>query len=346
MNCIRCNKPLEANARFCRNCGLPVTNPASTPEPRVPEGTGSSGNASPSPFYQPVSSNTDAPTVPPTPWQAPSNTPRQQPLYLPGQQGQPAPPAQPVQQWPQQQQQQQAWRPAPPQSSSFAQPDKLNDGAGTMRSGLPGQAQKRRKRRGRGLLIGLAIVIVLLLVLLIGGRFVLNAYAINQINQTFSDAINTIPSAVAILPERDQTITEGQVNTLISLKSSAFSPVQNLTVHFTPNDVEVDFNVFSFSSTITTVPKIVNGELVATNVTIQGLAGLILSPDDITNLMNTQFRNLETHIQHTITAVTLENQAIVLHLKRDSSLPTRPTTLPTNVPTTLPTGLPTLPSVP
>jgi hypothetical protein len=215
-----------------------------------------------------------------------------------------------------------------------------------MRSGPPNQPQQRRKRRGRGLLLGLAVVIVLIVAILIAGRFALNAFAISQINQTLSDAINNIPSEVALLPERDQTIPESTVNSLITQRSSASSPVQNLTIHFTPNDVEIDFNVFSFPSTITTVPKIVNGKLVATNVTVQGIAGLILSPDDITNIMNTQITNLQTHIQHTITAVTLENHAILLHIKPGTSSPTTPGTLPTSVPTSIPTALPTLPSVP
>ncbi len=192
------------------------------------------------------------------------------------------------------------------------------------------------------MLIGLVVVIVLIAVLLVGGRFALNAFAISQINQTLSDAINNVPSEVALLPERDQTISESTVNALITQRSSASSPVQNLTIHFTPKDVEIDFDVFSFSSTITTVPKIVNGKLVATNVTVQGMAALILSPDDITNIMNTQITKLENHIQHTITAVTLENHAILLHIKPGTSTPTPPGTLPTSVPTSIPTSIPTV----
>lgn len=182
---------------------------------------------------------------------------------------------------------------------------------------------------------------MVLLALVIGGRFALNAFAISQINQALSDAITNVPSQVALLPERDQTITDSMVNALITRQNSSSSPVQNLTIHFTHNDVEIDFNVFSFSSTITTVPKIVNGQLVATNVTVQGIAGLILSPDDITNVMNTQIKNLQTHIQHTITAVTLENQAILLHIKPGSSSPTQPTGIPTSIPTNIPTAIPT-----
>lgn len=106
--------------------------------------------------------------------------------------------------------------------------------------------------------------------------------------------------------------------------------------------MEIDFDVYAFSSSITAVPKIVNGQFVMTNVMVQGIAGLILSPGDITNLMNTQITNLETHIQHTITAVTLQNRSIVLRIAPNGSTPT----LPTTPPIPLPTGLPTLPPLP
>jgi hypothetical protein len=344
MNCIRCNMPLEANARFCRNCGFPVSNPASTPDANA-NANGDPGRANPSPLYQPISSNTDAPTIPPTSWQAPSNMPRQQQVYLSGQSEQPAQaaPTLRAQPWQQRQDQQQAWMPASSPPAPVFQPNKQNE-VGTMRSGAA--KQPGRRRGGVRRLIGPVIALVLVVALLIVGRFALNAFAINQINQALSGAIDNIPAPVAVLPERDQTITDSMVNNLITYQSSAASPVQNLTIHFTKNDVQINFNVFAFSSTITTVPKIVNGKLVATNVTVQGIAGLILSPDDITNLMNTQIRNMETHIRHTITAVTLQDGAIVLHIKPSSSTPTTPPTIPTGVPTTIPTGIPTLPSIP
>ena len=236
--------------------------------------------------------------------------------------------------------------PASSAPSPVFQANKQNE-VETMRSGAAKQPQQRpgRSRGGVGCLIGAIIGLVLVVALMIGGRFALNALAINLLNQTCSNAINDIPPVVALLPERNQTINEDVLNTLFSSQISASDPVQNLTVHFTPNQMEIDFNVYAFSSTITTVPKIVNGKLVATNVRVQGIAGLVLSPDDITILMNTQIRKLETHIQHTITAVRLENHAIVLRITPNGSIPTPPTT-PPPTPPTLPTGIPTLPSLP
>ncbi|HET9922081.1 MAG TPA: zinc ribbon domain-containing protein [Ktedonobacteraceae bacterium] len=314
MNCVRCNMPLEAGARFCRNCGLPVSL----------QNNGNAGSVNPSPLAQQVSRNNDAPTIPPMSWQAPdpnatvpsspspflSPTQPVQPNQFPpsGPNWQPAPP------------QQQAWTP-PPSSSS---PNyRSQEAVGTMRSGNKARKQAQpKRRRGRGCLISSLVAIVLVVALLVAGRLIVNNLVISQMNQTISDAINNIPAAVSVLPGgTSQTITETQVNNLITNHASASDPVQNVTVHLTSNNMQINFNVYNFSSTITTVPQIQNGKLVATNTTVQGLASLILSSDDITNLINTQINNLQTHIQHTITAVTLENQAIQLTFSSGSTIP-------------------------
>lgn len=192
-----------------------------------------------------------------------------------------------------------------------------------MRSGNKARKQAQpKRRRGRGCLISSLVAIVLVVALLVAGRLIVNNLVISQMNQTISDAINNIPAAVSVLPGgTSQTITETQVNNLITNHASASDPVQNVTVHLTSNNMQINFNVYGFSSTITTVPQIQNGKLVATNTTVQGLASLILSSDDISNLINTQINNLQTHIQHTITAVTLENQAIQLTFSSGSTIP-------------------------
>src|SRR6266704_1971445 len=62
MNCTRCDAPLEPNVRFCRNCGLPVSAPASS----------DGAAARPSPLPQPTPMN-NAPTILPTPQPTPMN---------------------------------------------------------------------------------------------------------------------------------------------------------------------------------------------------------------------------------------------------------------------------------
>src|SRR5947207_12852066 len=74
MNCTRCNMPLEAEVRFCRNCGLPVSTVVSQP-------AGNIGQAN----QQGIG---DSPTVLPPSWQVQQSAPVQ-PQYTPPQPYQP-----------------------------------------------------------------------------------------------------------------------------------------------------------------------------------------------------------------------------------------------------------------
>jgi hypothetical protein len=196
-----------------------------------------------------------------------------------------------------------------------------------MQSGMGNQQQQKpKRRRGRGCLVGSLVTLLIVVLLVVGGWFLvlkptLRNTAIDQINQKLSNGVNNIPPAVAALPDGSQTVSDTILNNLISSQSSSSSPVQNISIRFTTNDAEVSFQVFGFSSTITTVPQIVNNKLVATNVTVNGLASLILSADDVTNIINTQINNVQTHIHHTFTGVKLEDHAITLTLSGGVTIP-------------------------
>ena len=188
---------------------------------------------------------------------------------------------------------------------------------------------KRQPSRTRGCLISSLVTLVVIVLLVVGGWFllarpILHNLATNQINQALSDAINNIPPAVVALPGGSQTVTENTLNNLITLQSAPSDPVQKVTIHFTPNDAEIDFQVYGLTSSITAVPEAVNGNLIATNVKVQGLASLIMSPDEMTTILNTQFANVQSHIQHSITGVKLENGAIVLTLGKGIPVPGLP----------------------
>src|SRR5437016_3087175 len=73
MNCTRCDAPLEPNVRFCRNCGLPVSAPASS----------DGAAAGPSPLSQPTPMN-NAPTILPTrlDFPRPAQSPQPWPLIV------------------------------------------------------------------------------------------------------------------------------------------------------------------------------------------------------------------------------------------------------------------------
>src|SRR5207302_4735311 len=75
MNCTTCNMPLEPNARFCRNCGTPVSvaatnNPGANPAPPY---RSTDMNESPTLLARPHIRQPPQQQVPPQPQSTPAN---------------------------------------------------------------------------------------------------------------------------------------------------------------------------------------------------------------------------------------------------------------------------------
>ncbi len=72
--------------------------------------------------------------------------------------------------------------------------------------------------------------------------------------------------------------------------------------------------IVTMSNAITGVPKVVNGKLQMSNVTVEGPVGLVMSPDDITALLNKHFADAQTHLQRPISSVQLKDHEMDLIL--------------------------------
>lgn len=308
MNCSNCNAPLDASARFCPNCGASIAQASSAPR---------NAASNPSPFSQPISSV-------------------EQPTILPAQQRQHPQPQNP---WLQQPPQQQLVLPATPRNHAQGYSPVQTPQTFTAQANAP------RKRRGGCLLRGL-IVLVILVVLVVGGWFFgvrpyLNTMAQSKLNSVLTQAVNNIPAQISLLPTGQVKIPEGALNNLLVLSSSPSDMVQNPRLSITPNNMQFTFQVYGMTSTATAVPAVNNGHLVVNNMTISGIAGLILSPDELTTIVNQHLADAQARINHSITAVQLHNQELDLTLgARNGSGTQLPTGVPTALPTRLPTGLP------
>jgi len=188
-------------------------------------------------------------------------------------------------------------------------------------------------------------IILLLLLVLVGGWFLLlrpylNNQAQNKLDSVLSDAVNHIPAQAAVAPAGSVKVTENLLNNLLVLNSSPNDIVKNMQIHITPNTMNMQFQVYGFDSTVTGVPQANQGHLVITNVTVDGVAGLILSPDEITALVNRHLADAQARINHSVVSVQLNNQEMDLVLGTSTSSPT-PAGGPGGLP--LPTGTPTIP---
>jgi hypothetical protein len=174
---------------------------------------------------------------------------------------------------------------------------------------------RRRKSGGLGCLLTLLVLIVI-----IAGAwsFVLQPFLHNiaedQLNQALTAAVNQIPAGTSALPTNSLKISENVINNLIVLNTSPSSPIQNPATHITPANIQIDFQLYGLPCSITAVPKVQNNQLVATNTTVSGVIGLVLSPNDISNIVNQHLAAAQTRLQHSVTSVQLKDHEVDLTL--------------------------------
>ncbi len=297
MNCTKCNAPLEINARFCRQCGTPVSQPMSN-------------NSAPSfesePPTQPIYQQT--PSLQPTqqqPWSQPPTSPS-----LPTQWSQP--PTSPS---------------LPPQQPMYLQSERQDANVGTFSNT---DTPKRPRKKRRGCLPGALITLVVLLILIGGGWFLvarpyLDNLAQSKLDSALTDAVNHIPVQVAAVPAGTSVpVTETLLNNLLVLQSSPNDLVKNMQIQITSSQMRMQFTVFGFSSAVTAVPQVNQGKLVVTNVQIEGLASLILTADEVTALANRHLADAQQRINHSIASVQLKDHELDLVFGPQGTGPTLP----------------------
>ena len=294
MKCVQCDVPLEANARFCRNCGLPVAVSQShhvlisPTEEQVTENTipisslvqqlnSASSPQSPYQQHQAPTLSQDANTFPvahtPVPMFHQSSTPAQLPV------------------------------------NSY-QPREANRGTRSAVVNAP------RPRNRTGCILG-CLGTLLVLVLLVGATWIfalrpfVHDTAITQMDNAMTSAVNRIPAVgLPIPPGTTLPISDNTVNTLLSNTNADSDAVQGTDIQFTSNQALLDFKLYGQDCTITSVPQVQNGVLVATNVAVSGVISLVLTPKDVTTLLNRHLAEVTTRINHSVTKVHLVDHEI------------------------------------
>ncbi len=187
-----------------------------------------------------------------------------------------------------------------------------------------------RRRRGGCLTTSLVTLIVVALLLTAGWFFGLRPYfhamAQNQIDQAFTDAVQHIPPQVSQAPGGPFPLTEDLFNNLIQINMPPNSIVKQVVAHITTSNIDIEFQVYGMQCAVTGIPQVVNKQLVATNVQVDGILGLIMSNDEMTAILNKHLADAQVKLNHPILDVHLENQKMILTLgpANGSTLPPLP----------------------
>ena len=280
MNCTYCNTPIVPEARFCKNCGFPVSTDITQPT------IGNDWQAS----QQGVE---DSPTILPPPWQVQKPESIEPPFTQP------------------------AYQPTVAVSSHpGSMPSRV-----TQPTSPPPPMRRRKNRLTQVLLILLITLFILALILAGGWFFALRPYlhgaAQNEVDGAFATAINLINPLEVDAVASSHTpviITEKDANNFIDSNNSQSTPVQQLHMSITRGGLRLDFQTYGLTSTITGVPQVANGQIVITDVKIQGIAALIMSPDELTNEANADLQQVSARLHRPITRVALKNHEMDIQL--------------------------------
>ena len=182
----------------------------------------------------------------------------------------------------------------------------------------PFPARRRRNWLVRSLLMLAVVLLVLVAGWFFGLRPYLHGLAQSQIDSVLTNAIDQInPLGIPLLPPGGAPIpvSETAINNLIVLNTTPSDPVQQMHMTITPAGLRLDFQAYGFPCTITGVPQAINGQLVITNVTVQGIDSLIISPDELTATLNAHLRDASARLHRDISGVLLKDHEIDIQLR-------------------------------
>lgn len=168
-----------------------------------------------------------------------------------------------------------------------------------------------RSRRGSCLLGCLAFLVLLLIMVGAGWFFVARPYlhniAISQLDSGMSSAVDQIPPQASHLSPGPLAVTETALTNLLVLNTAPSSSIQHPVAKISPDGIRIEFQLYGSDCAVTIFPQAQQGQLVATNVTVEGIIGLILSSDDIKSLLNQYLPQAQARTQHTVQRVLLKN---------------------------------------
>jgi len=178
----------------------------------------------------------------------------------------------------------------------------------------PEKSPARSGRRAGCVLASLTTFILLLILASAGWVFVARPYihelVQNRLSQAMAETVEQIPpQAAVLLPAGKRLII--QENTITDLVAANLTPrnsLQNLTTHVSTSAVRLEFQLFGMPNAISVVPTVQNGQLVTRNVTVEGIVALILSSEELTDLLDKHLRDAQTRINHSVQSVQLKDQ--------------------------------------
>jgi hypothetical protein len=211
------------------------------------------------------------------------------------------------------------WQQPPPREERTQVARPAGMAPGTMNSVGALRYPVRRRRKSRGV-ARLCLALLLLVAILAAAWFLalrpyLHSIVQTQLDQALNGAEGQMILFQAALPVGNQVVhvDEGLINNYLSLHD--LSPLRNLHATITPTGLRLDFGAYGFTSDIIVVPVASAGAFEVTNVQVQGVLWLVMSDDELTSALNTNFQSFGRQMNRAIRAVTLHDHEMDIQIQ-------------------------------
>ena len=120
------------------------------------------------------------------------------------------------------------------------------------------------------------------------------------------------PADLPVLPSGDLTLTEEEIDAHLRANAGAYGPLNDLDVDILPDAIRVRFDLYGTTSTYTGRPEVRDGVLVVADGEIDGAAGQILDPEDVSAIVEEQLTALFARSGRRPTDLRLEDGALTV----------------------------------
>jgi hypothetical protein len=212
---------------------------------------------------------------------------------------------------------------------------------GQIRSDMSSRYDRRREPRHRnrnGCLMLLVALIWIILLAVVGYRYWLrpqvSQYVGRQIGeqvgaagagqtsigtppqqQIEQGAAQVLPTALAALPSGQLRITDEQANAYLAERAGSLKPIDSATVHFVPDQVQVDLQAAGLSSTARMGVDVQNGRIIAVEPKLDGPLGQFIALPDLTRALEQQLNDQLAAQGRHVTAARIEQGALIVTIE-------------------------------
>jgi hypothetical protein len=199
------------------------------------------------------------------------------------------------------------------------------------------ERQREPRRRNRNGCLALLVALVwIVLIAVVGYRYWLrpqiSQYVGRQIaeqvgaagqgatpaqpqQQIEQGAAQVLPTAVAALPSGELRVSEEQANSYLAERADSLKPIESATVHFVPDEVQVDLRAAGISSTARMGLAVQNGRIIAVEPRMDGPLGQFIALPDLARALEQQLNDQLASQGRRVTDARVEQGTLVVTIE-------------------------------